>query len=263
MNFYVYVIRFVDGHYYYGYHPTYGNDPQFDSYYGTPVTHREKWLTTMYWKEVLGLYETFEEADAAEQALIQPCYKTDALCLNENCGGAVSPELCRLGGQRGGNKNKETGQAYEWGKKYGRIAVESGQLAEARKNINWDTYAERTLSVKKENGRRAVESGQFREAQEKSWESTRKRHADKDQNGKSILAKRMREEARQKQIGIFDPSRQEEYKQKRSQGGEKAAAQKWVDPKHPELGERSAAVLTQMQKRRGYPHGKENRVRIG
>lgn len=191
MNFYVYVIRFVDGHYYYGYHPTYGNDPQFDNYYGTPVTHREKWLDTMHWKDILGLYETFEEADTAEQALIRPCYKTDPLCLNENCGGAVSPEMCRLGGQKGGTRNKETGQAYEWGKKYGRIAVESGQLAEARKNIDWDTYAERTLSVKRENGRRAVESGQFREAQEKSWETLRKRHEEKDENGKSIWASKV------------------------------------------------------------------------
>jgi len=191
MNFYVYAIRFVDGYYYYGYHPTYGKDPQFDNYYGTPVTHAEKWLTTMYWKEILGLYETFEEADTAEQDLIRPCYKTDPLCLNENCGGAVSPELCRLGGQRGGNKNKQTGQAYEWGRKYGQIAVESGQLAEARKKIDWSTYAERTLEIKKENGRKAVESGQFREAQEKSWESLRKRHEEKDKDGKSILAKQV------------------------------------------------------------------------
>lgn len=189
MNFYVYVIRFIDGHYYYGYHPTYGNDPRLDNYYGTPVTHREKWLTTMYWKEIIGLYETFEEADSAEQALIRPCYKADPLCLNENCGGAVSLELCRVGGIRGGNKNKETGQAYEVGYKYGRIAVETGQLAQARAKIDWTTYAERTREVKKENGRRAVESGQFREAQEKSWEILRERFEEKDEDGKSVFAK--------------------------------------------------------------------------
>jgi len=167
MNFYVYVIRFVDGYYYYGYHPTYGNDPQFDTYYGTPVTHSEKWLTTMYWKEILGLYETFEEADAAEQALIRPCYKSDPFCLNENCGGAVSPELCRVGGQRGGNTNKKSGQAYEWGKKYGRIAVESGQLAAAREKIDKEKQRKKARESGKINGRKAVESGQFREAQEK------------------------------------------------------------------------------------------------
>ena len=47
-------------------------------------------------------------------------------------------------------------------------------------------------------------------------------------------------------------------------GGKKGAkntnAQKWKDPQHPELGEHSPGTLTQMQRRRGYPHGKENRV---
>jgi hypothetical protein len=40
-------------------------------------------------------------------------------------------------------------------------------------------------------------------------------------------------------------------------------SQKWIDPDHPELGEHSAPTLARMQKRRGYPHGKENRVRVG
>ncbi len=43
---------------------------------------------------------------------------------------------------------------------------------------------------------------------------------------------------------------------------EKVNTQRWVDPDHPELGEHSAGTLTQMQKRRGLPHGKENRVRV-
>jgi hypothetical protein len=191
MNFYTYVVRFVDGHYYYGYHPTYGNDPRFDNYFGTPVTHREKWLTTMYWKEILGLYETFQEADEAERSLIRPQYKTDPLCLNENCGGAVSPDLCRVGGNKGGQTNKESGQAYEWGKKYGRIAAESGQLAAAREKINWETYAERTREAKRKNGLRAVESGQFEEVQRKGVEATKIRHSVKSEEGKSILAKDM------------------------------------------------------------------------
>ena len=50
-------------------------------------------------------------------------------------------------------------------------------------------------------------------------------------------------------------------------GGKKAAqivnAQKWEDPDHPELGQHNPGTLTQMQKRRGYPHGKENRRRTG
>ena len=185
------MIRFVDGHYYYGYHPTYGNDPQFDKYYGTPVTHREKWLTTMFWKEITGLYETFEEADVAEQDLIRPKYKSDPLCLNENCGGAISPQLCRVGGVRGGDTNKKSGQAHEFGKTYGRIAVESGQLSDAREKINWKTYAERTLEVKIRNGKKAVESGQLQEAHKQAVKATKLRHSFKDEDGKSLLAKEL------------------------------------------------------------------------
>lgn len=38
--------------------------------------------------------------------------------------------------------------------------------------------------------------------------------------------------------------------------------QRWMDPDHPELGEHSSGTLTQMQKRRGFPHEKENRIRV-
>lgn len=40
-------------------------------------------------------------------------------------------------------------------------------------------------------------------------------------------------------------------------------SQKWTDPDHPELGQHSAPTLVRMQKRRGYPHGKENRRLVG
>lgn len=44
--------------------------------------------------------------------------------------------------------------------------------------------------------------------------------------------------------------------------GKKAAAQRWEDPDHPELGSQSAGTLVGMQKRRGLPHGPENRRRV-
>jgi hypothetical protein len=46
-------------------------------------------------------------------------------------------------------------------------------------------------------------------------------------------------------------------------GSKNTNSQKWIDPDHPDLGEHSAPTLVQMQKRRGYSHGKENRVKIG
>jgi hypothetical protein len=48
----------------------------------------------------------------------------------------------------------------------------------------------------------------------------------------------------------------------KSENGTKTMAFRYQDPDHPELGERSAPHLVQMQKRRGYPHAKENRVRV-
>lgn len=42
----------------------------------------------------------------------------------------------------------------------------------------------------------------------------------------------------------------------------KLQQESWVDPDHPELGYHNPGTLVSMQKRRGYPHGKENRTRI-
>ena len=36
----------------------------------------------------------------------------------------------------------------------------------------------------------------------------------------------------------------------------------WEDPDHPELGQTTASILVRKQKARGYPHGKENRVKV-
>ncbi len=39
--------------------------------------------------------------------------------------------------------------------------------------------------------------------------------------------------------------------------------EKWFDPDHPELGQHNAGVLVRKQKKMGYPHGEENRKRVG
>jgi hypothetical protein len=62
---------------------------------------------------------------------------------------------------------------------------------------------------------------------------------------------------KEKKIGIFALSDEQ-----RSQNGSKAMAMKYADPEHPELGTHPAPVLVRMQKKRGYPHGPENRVRV-
>jgi general stress protein YciG len=100
-------------------------------------------------------------------------------------------------------------------------------------------------------------------------------HAEKDENGKSKHAINMgkasaasrtpeqRSEYGRKGAAAAQASRTPEQKiEYGRKGGKATSGQKWVDPNHPELGEHSARTLVQMQKRRGYPHGKENRVRV-
>lgn len=45
-------------------------------------------------------------------------------------------------------------------------------------------------------------------------------------------------------------------------GGKVTGSQKWIDPDHPELGAKPACVLVTMQRKRGYPCNKENRVKL-
>jgi hypothetical protein len=176
MNYYTYTIYFVDGYYYPGYHKHQGMDPLTDGYYGSPVTHKEKWLTTMHWKEITGLHKTLEAVTFAEQGAIRPVFNTDPYCLNANCNGIIPPELARIGAKKAGKKagedarknktrvcdpvNQEKGRQTarerqsgffdaefqqsemmkevrkQNGKKTGTLAAENGQLAAARSCID-------------------------------------------------------------------------------------------------------------------------------
>ena len=48
----------------------------------------------------------------------------------------------------------------------------------------------------------------------------------------------------------------------KQQNGKLTMNYRYQDPDHPELGLHPAPILVRMQKRRGYPHGPENRVRV-
>jgi len=176
MNYYTYTIHFVDGYYYHGYHKHEGVDPLTDGYWGSPVTHKEKWLTTMHWKEITGLHETIEQVTFAEQENIRPVFNTDPKCLNANCNGIPTREQAVKGARKAGKKagarsrelklnvcdpvNQEKGRKtarergsgffnYETqhtpemtenrkrnGAKSGSIAVKTGQIAQARACID-------------------------------------------------------------------------------------------------------------------------------
>jgi hypothetical protein len=46
------------------------------------------------------------------------------------------------------------------------------------------------------------------------------------------------------------------------ENGVNSMKMKYMDPGHPELGQHAAPILVQKQRRKGYPSGKENRVRV-
>lgn len=104
------------------------------------------------------------------------------------------------------------------------------------------------------------------------------------ENGLGVFSEKEREKARQRgkeyaerKIGLFAEENlgkgAQVCKEKgtglwgistetRQQNGNLTMAYRYEDPDHPELGQRAAPVLARMQKRRGYPHGPENRVRV-
>lgn len=98
---YIYKINFIDGYFYYGKRILKSDNPITDGYYGTPITHKEKWNTTMFWKEIIQIYNDWGECSKKEMELIKPNLN-DPFCLNENCGGYISIEGFRKGGSIGG-----------------------------------------------------------------------------------------------------------------------------------------------------------------
>lgn len=69
-------------------------------------------------------------------------------------------------------------------------------------------------------------------------------------------------------LGPWSEGRKQKHKETfendkiRKKMSESAKANKYMDPDHPELGTHNAGNLVIKQKALGYPHGKENRVRI-
>lgn len=168
MNYYTYTIHFVDGYYYHGYHKHEGTDPLTDGYFGSPVTHKEKWLTTMHWKEITGLHETVEDVRFAEQEAIRPVFKTDPYCLNENCSGIIPSELARKGALKSGKKAGQRAKELKLNV-CDPVNQEKGrQTARERGAGFFDPsfqFSERMVAMRKENGRktgpRAAVNGQL------------------------------------------------------------------------------------------------------
>lgn len=101
---YTYKITFEEvPYYYYGVH----KEKKYNEFYmGTPYTHKWVWEYYSPKKQILQLFdytdEGWLEAQEVEKRMIQPVYNNDKLCLNENCGGAISLDVCRKSGLKMG-----------------------------------------------------------------------------------------------------------------------------------------------------------------
>jgi hypothetical protein len=91
---YTYKITFEEvPYYYYGSH----KEKRYDEYYmGSPVTNKWCWDFYTPRKQILEYFKSRKEANIIENRLIKPVLN-DPNCLNENCGGIISLEMCKKG----------------------------------------------------------------------------------------------------------------------------------------------------------------------
>ena len=91
---YTYKITFEEvPYYYYGSH----KEQKYNEYYmGSPVTNKWCWDFYTPRKQILEYFNTREEANIIENKLIKPVLN-DPNCLNENCGGIISSDMCKKG----------------------------------------------------------------------------------------------------------------------------------------------------------------------
>lgn len=147
---YLYIIHFVDGHYYTGVSKRKGDNPLCDGYWGSSLD-KSKWHEVMYYKEIVAYLwcDCHSQAYAIEEEWQKRNFSIKhPLCLNKHFG---STNFCTESSKRGGHtqgadnvknntgfwrkdlleKRSESGR--KGGLKGGKTAVESGQLADAQK----------------------------------------------------------------------------------------------------------------------------------
>ena len=150
----------MDGYYYHGYHKHQGVDPLTDGYYGTPVTHKEKWLTTMHWKVITGLHESHSEVQFAEQEAIRPVFNTDPYCLNANCNGIPTREQAVKGAKKAGKRAGEDSKKNKT-RVCDPVNQEKGRETQREKGIGFHDLefqqSEMMQEVRRQNGKKTGE----------------------------------------------------------------------------------------------------------
>jgi len=229
MQYYTFRVLFADGTFYYARKTSHSElPPECDGYYGTPVTHKAKWETTIHCKDEIVLYQTFEEMAVAETALIRP-HLDNPLCLNECCGGWLSlDKITQIGKDnvrlKRGWFSISTEQRREIGKEVG------SRMKEEQKGIFGMTREEkRELGIR--NGERCKTTG----------------------TGVCSLSPERRTEIGlnvfERKLGVHALTTEE-----RQNNARKASMQKWIST-HPDFEPyvSTAAGLSHWQRARGIP----------
>ena len=107
---YTYKVTFPhQGWWYWGVH----KEKRFgELYWGSPVTHKDKWDNFEFEKQILEFFDSYEEAREVEKRLINPDLQKEK-CLNENSNKAFSILSCTKGGKTQGKRNSESSQIQE------------------------------------------------------------------------------------------------------------------------------------------------------
>lgn len=101
---YGYKILFSDGCWYWGTSEYKGSPPEADGYYGSPVTHKEKWKEP-HSKIVLKLFTDRDQRLEYETLCIVPDLN-NSKCLNEHASKGFSKDSCRKGGRTSAEKTR-------------------------------------------------------------------------------------------------------------------------------------------------------------
>lgn len=243
-------------------------------YWGSPVTNKWKWEFYTPRKQILELFpyteEGWRDANLIEDRLICPDLN-NPLCLNESCGPKSSIRVRKQAGKIGGDTTRSRnvgvcGRSLEKMQEDGR---KGGSISGAQSFANGTGIFAMSPSERAEASRKGGITSLERNRKNKTSlhglssdqlsvygrRGGLSRHEEKDNDGKSITAKGMN-------------ARSNEVKDENGKSvnavnrGRIASRTKYIDPNHPELGAHRACNLVLMQKKRGYPHGPENRVKL-
>jgi hypothetical protein len=229
-------------------------------YYGSPKTHRWIWRVYEFEIQILEWFNDRKEAERVEDRLIKH-FLNDPNCLNEHYGSVFSRESAL----RGVTTQVESGRVAEMGREQGRKNVESGHLARVAASVDRTKAGKAGAETNRKNKTGWFHPDFQREMSRRARGLGLAKAIENDPHHQSKAGKAGGIKVRDCKLGMFgmDPGhRSEVSRQVGKRVAKKLNGDKYYDPDHPELGQHSAGTLTMMQKRRGFPSGPDNRVKV-